>query len=147
MLDQSINIAFMIREIYTTLYNNIGKEFSKLELTVPQVFVMDLLYRHKKLKVNEISSEVNLTNATVSGILDRLEKQHMITRTRGEKDKRVVYIELTEHGNELAESFKVLINNYFTSLFEDCTIEDMENIITNLSLLKDIINKQGGQQI
>ena len=39
--------------------------------------------------------------ATMVGLLDRLEAKGLLKRTRSDKDRRVVHIDLTEQGNEL----------------------------------------------
>lgn len=136
---KGIVIASLIKETYSMLNSSIKKEFKNTELTVPQIMIIGILSKNKQMKVSDISDEMYLTNATVSGIIDRLEKQVIVKRLRSEEDKRIVYIELTDSGKEYANSFRGVIDNYFSNLFGCCSEQDIESIITGLELLKNII--------
>lgn len=72
-------------------------------LTVPQLLVMQSIRRHGKPTIGKIADEVCLSQATVTSILDRLERNELIRRERGSNDKRVVYVCLTFNGQEKLE--------------------------------------------
>ena len=60
------------------------------------------------MKITEFSNQLCLSNSTVSGIIDRLEKQEMVVRERSEEDKRVVYVSISPN---LKKCMKFFINN------------------------------------
>ena len=49
----------------------------------------------------EISRETDLNPASVTGMLDQLEAQDLVTRERSLTDRRVVQVRLTEHGGRV----------------------------------------------
>lgn len=144
---EGIMIASLIKEIYYKLNNNIGYEFKNTGLTIPQLTVLRILAKHKKLKVTDVSDLMNLTKGTVSGIIDRLEKQNLVVRTRSSEDRRVVYIELSEKGSNITESMRGTINEYFNTLFSKCSEEEISTIIEGLEILKSVVDNIGSQTL
>ena len=68
------------------------------QLTVSQLLVLQLLKSAGEMTPRQISQHVNLTQATVTTLLDRLEERQLISRRRSEADKRSVHVGLTELG-------------------------------------------------
>lgn len=139
--NNGITIAALIKEIYLKLNNNISNEFRNTRLTIPQLMVVRILAKHKRLKVSEIGEMMNLTKGTISGIIDRLEKQEIILKIRSKEDKRIVYVELAENGKNLALEMKDTMGDYFDSIFSKCSEEDMKKIFEGLALLKSIVDE------
>lgn len=133
-------IASLIREINSKLNNSIKNEFKETSLTVPQIMVIKAVSRNKRLKVSEISKEINLVNSTVSGIIDRLEKHDIVKRVRCQEDRRIVYIELSEKGYEIIKDYRHIINNFFDNIFSNCSEDETETILTGLKVLKGILD-------
>jgi len=72
-------------------------------LTGPQLVCLRELVSNGATTPGTMAKHVALSQATVTGILDRLEIRGLITRRRDTGDKRVVIVDLTEEGRELAE--------------------------------------------
>jgi DNA-binding MarR family transcriptional regulator len=54
-------------------------------------------------------------NSTITGIVDRMERDGLVMRDRSSSDRRVVLIRATEKGRELARSVKVGAMELLTS--------------------------------
>ncbi|MEZ4439082.1 MAG: MarR family transcriptional regulator [Polyangiaceae bacterium] len=67
-------------------------------LTGPQLVCLRVLGRRGSLTPSEIASEVSLSQATVTGIVDRLASRQLVTRTRSDTDRRLVTIAITDAG-------------------------------------------------
>src|SRR5690606_11278231 len=52
-------------------------------LTAPQLLVMQSIANRGEMTMGEIADEVSFSQATITTILDRLEKRELIQRTRG----------------------------------------------------------------
>ena len=96
-LSESTKIAKLFREVMLLFKHSMGKVFEDIGITAPQGMVMGILSKEKSLKITELSSKLGLSNSTVSGIVDRLEKQGMVERKRSEQDKRVVYVSVASN--------------------------------------------------
>ncbi|QVK19405.1 MarR family transcriptional regulator [Mycoplasmatota bacterium] len=141
-ISNGYQIASLIREINSKLNSSIKNELKETGLTVPQIMVIKLLFNHNRLKVSEISKEMSLVNSTVSGIIDRLEKQDIVRRIRSEEDRRIVYIELSSKGEEIVDEHKVIIKNFFNDTFSNISNEEIDTILNGLQTLKSFLNKK-----
>ena len=72
------------------------EEFS---ITLPQFDVLSELQRAEApLTMSELSRELMVSNGNVTGVIDRLEKSDLVTRSRPDYDRRVQHIDLTRKG-------------------------------------------------
>src|SRR6478735_9411232 len=86
----------------------ITKELAKrADLTGPQLTVVKLLEQVGGLSLSELSDKIRAQNSTVTGIIDRMEREGLVTRERSKEDRRVVHIRLTPKGHELAREIPV----------------------------------------
>ena len=67
-------------------------EFARGNLTGPQRLVMSALVRTQGLSLKQLSEAVSLAHSTVSGIVDRLEKQGLIERQTHPTDRRITLL-------------------------------------------------------
>ena len=74
-------------------------------MTGPQVWAMKVIAESEPIRVTDLARRMYLHPSTVVGILDRLEQQVQVTRTRSEKDHRVVTVSLTAKGRETVSRF------------------------------------------
>lgn len=86
----------------------ITKELARRSgLTGPQLTVVKLLDGIGQLSLTELSERIRAQNSTVTGIIDRMEREALVVRERSKEDRRVVYIKLTPKGRELARTAPV----------------------------------------
>jgi DNA-binding MarR family transcriptional regulator len=71
-------------------------EEGRAALTVPQVAVMRVVVRQPGISLKELSLQLSLAHSTVSGIVDRLEKQGMLGRKPDPADGRANCIHPTQ---------------------------------------------------
>jgi DNA-binding MarR family transcriptional regulator len=67
-------------------------EFARGNLTGPQRLVMSVLVPTQGLSLRQLSEAVSLAHSTVSGIVDRLEKQGLIQRQTHPTDRRITLL-------------------------------------------------------
>ncbi|MGQ9705329.1 MAG: MarR family winged helix-turn-helix transcriptional regulator, partial [Actinomycetota bacterium] len=61
-----------------------------------------LLSKEGSQTLGELSERLSRARCTVTGLIDRLEAKGLVRRRRGRRDRRQVYVSLTEKGWELA---------------------------------------------
>jgi DNA-binding MarR family transcriptional regulator len=74
---------------------------SECGITYPQYLVLLVLWEKDKQPVNDIAKRLYLETNTVTPLLQRMEKEEILTRTRGDKDARQMIVALTRKGKEL----------------------------------------------
>jgi DNA-binding MarR family transcriptional regulator len=108
----------------------ITKELAKrADLTGPQLTVVKLLEQIGDLSLSSLSEKIRAQNSTVTGIIDRMEREGLVTRERSKEDRRVVYIKLTDKGRELAREIPVEPMEIFRSALETLSAQDMKDLM------------------
>ena len=58
------------------------------------------------LSLSELSERIRAQNSTVTGIIDRMEREGLVVRARSSEDRRVVNIRLTDKGARIAREHR-----------------------------------------
>ncbi len=90
-----------LRRIIKSLQDYSQKVSSHFGITGPQLWVLKTIYQNGNLSLGELSKRMYVNPSTITGVVDRLEKKKYVLRTRNEKDRRVVKVQLTSKGNRL----------------------------------------------
>ena len=80
--------------------------FEPFGITYSQYLVLLVLWEKDHQPVNDIAHRLYLETNTVTPLLQRMEKQGLLTRTRGQKDTRQRIVSLTPRGLALREQAK-----------------------------------------
>ena len=72
-------------------------------LTYPQYLGLLVLWEKDTQPVNDIAKRLYLETNTVTPLLQRMEKEGILTRTKGTKDARQMIVELTKKGKKLQD--------------------------------------------
>ena len=70
-------------------------------ITPPQLWALTHLARQGPSRMNELAALMNLRFSSTTGLVDRLAKQGLVTRTRTEKDRREVRVAITRKGRRI----------------------------------------------
>ncbi len=112
----------------------ITKELARrANLTGPQLTVVKILQVVGDLSLSDLSERIRSQNSTVTGIIDRMEREGLVTRTRSKEDRRVVHIRLTEKGEALAGDVPVEPMLIFRSAIESLTLTETRELLRILT--------------
>lgn len=94
---------------------------------------LGLLQRHGALTAKDLAEHSGLAPASVTGLVDRLEKKGYVRRVKHPTDKRRVLVESRpEKLAELAPLFDDWVRE-ITELYEEFTTEELETVIRFLT--------------
>jgi DNA-binding MarR family transcriptional regulator len=119
----------------------LDKEFKSMHVTESQSMVMRTLNHFGDMKVSDISKKLDLSNSTVSGIIDRLVERGIVERKRSEKDRRVVMISLSEDYRQPIKKHFEAISKKLGTAMTIGTKEDLDFIVEALRKLKSILEE------
>lgn len=105
-------------------------------LTGPQLTVLKLLETFQNLSLSSLSERIRAQNSTVTGIIDRMEREGLVGRERSTSDRRVVYIKLTEKGAKLAREIRVEPLEIFRSALISLSQGDLRDLLRILMKLQ-----------
>lgn len=137
--NKSIEVSKLLREIMLLLKQNMTKVFEDRKITAPQGMVIGILSKFGKMKISDLSKQLGLSNSTISGIIDRLEKQEMVERERSQEDKRVVYVMITPKFQEIHQDFHKRIEENISNIMKRGSDEEIIKITEGLYTLKKLL--------
>lgn len=106
-------IVAAIRRIIQAVELNSRRLVEEIGLTGPQLAVLREAARSGPLPVGALARSVHLSQPTVTGVLNRLEKRGLIQRIRRSDDRRAVNVSITDAGREISESAPSLLQDNF----------------------------------
>jgi DNA-binding MarR family transcriptional regulator len=113
-------------------------------LTGPQVVLLRELVRNGEMHAAELAKNISLSHATVTDILNRLEKRALIVRTRSLVDRRRILVKPTERAVGLVEQSPPLLQEQFSEQL--ATLQDWE-LAQILSVLQRVASMMDVRQI
>lgn len=136
--DQTTHIDEIVETIvylYTESRRLTKQAAREIGLTGPQLTVLKLLDTLGDVSLSSLSERIRAQNSTVTGIIDRMEREGLVVRERSTSDRRVVYIRLTDKGRELARSVPVEPMEIFRTVLSTLSSDDTRDLLRVLGKL------------
>lgn len=114
----------------------LSKEY---KMTIPQLVCLRQLAKVGDLTTGNLAKMVFLSQATVTGILDRLEGKGFITRERSRTDRRRVFVALTDEGLRLTKEMPWPLQERFTRGLGSLTEQEQEQFDIMLKKLVEMM--------
>ncbi len=111
-------------------------------LTGPQLIVLREVFQRKELSPGELAASISLSQATVTGITDRLEKRGLLTKRKSDIDRRKTLIRATDAGQQLLEQAPPPIQESFLEQFDTLKNWEQAMILSSLQRLVDMMDAQ-----
>ena len=128
--------ARLITQAYTPVLTALG-------ITYPQYLVLMVLWEDDNLPVNDIARRLVLEPNTVTPLLQRMEKQGIVVRKKGEQDKRQQIVSLTDKGKQLEEEAYAHIPESMRNQLSACplNLDDYTNLANELDSIINTLKK------
>lgn len=107
-------------------------------ITLPQVWVLRYLSRQRECPMRELAGFMKMGLSSVTGMVDRLVKQGLANRRRTERDRRLVFVDITAKGRKALKDILDQRRKTALSLFESLTSEER---LTYLCILEKLVKK------
>lgn len=140
-VNKSYELLRIIKKVKGTIKQNIENQFGELKLTGPQGMLVGILAHTGEMRVSDVSEKMGLSNSTVSGIIDRLEIQGYVERTRSNEDRRVVWVNLTSDFRKKAEGSFKSFDTHFANIINNSTPEELDKILIGFRMLDELMTR------
>ena len=128
-------VLIAIRRIIQSIDLHSRRLVKKFGLTGPQLIILREISQSDEITASDISRAISLSQATVTGVLDRLEKRGYIVRKRSDRDRRRTLVETTQAGNHILATAPPLMQESFTKQFSDLQAWEQHMILSALHRL------------
>ncbi len=109
------------------------QEISKGVLTVPQFLIMEYLIHHGDSRMKDLATFMNVTMATMTGIIDRLVRDGCAQRLLDPSDRRIVKVALTPKGLQLTKKVQKARREVITDIFDKISPPDRREYLRILN--------------
>ena len=101
-----------------------GREIlSNYKITPPQFVALQWLFEEGDMTIGDLSNKMFLAFSTTTDLVDRMEKNNLVLRSRDPHDRRVVRIHLLDEGgriiDEVIKKRQVYLEEVLTNFSED----------------------------
>jgi len=118
-----------------------SKQLSKTSgLTSPQLLIMLEIDKVSGINSSQVAKNVNLSAATVTNILDRLENKSLVSRVRNTQDKRKVSLYLTEDGKAILVKAPQALQEHFIENFSNLAQWEQSQLLSSMERLAEMMN-------
>lgn len=104
-------------------------------VTTPQLIILKQIAGKETITVTQLAKQVSLKQATVTDILNRLERKGFVQRQKDTDDRRRVLVKETDIGKKLLEAAPSPLQDTFLEKFENLEDWKQNMILTSLQLL------------
>ena len=133
-----------VRRLYQGLHELSRNVVRETKLTGPQLWVLKIMSNTAPLRVSDLARQMYLCPATVVGILDRLEIKGLVKRSRSKRDRRVVEVNLSVVGREVAAKAPDVAQTLLVSGLEALPDQQLANVVAGMQL---VVRLLGAEQL
>ncbi|MFY9941006.1 MAG: MarR family transcriptional regulator [Desulfobacterales bacterium] len=141
----SDSVLIALRKIIQAIEMNSKKLVKRVGLTGPQLIILQEIARCGEVTAGEIARAVSVSQATVTGILDRMESRGLLVRQRSESDKRRIMVSITPAGRQTLEDAPPLMQEAFVERFSSLQEWEQTMILSALQRLVSIMDARAIQ--
>ncbi|MBB6282790.1 MULTISPECIES: MarR family winged helix-turn-helix transcriptional regulator [Geobacillus] len=132
----------LLRYIAANLKQRGREILTNYPITPPQFVALQWLLEEGDLTVGELSNKMYLACSTTTDLIDRMERNGLVSRIRDEHDRRVVRIHLLEKGERIIEEVIEKRQRDLARVLENFSDEEIVFLERCLRKLHQEMNKE-----
>ena len=99
--DEKLKYEMEFTRVIRMYYGRMQAQLAEVGIYRGQPPIMGLLYQHDGMSQKEMASALNLSPATMTVTLKRMEKAGLVRREMDEHDQRILRVHLSEQGRQM----------------------------------------------
>jgi DNA-binding MarR family transcriptional regulator len=137
LVDRYIEVSFSVNSKAECLI----KEQISSDLTNDQHYTLRYMHKVGTCTSSELAEVFNVKKSAITAMINRMWEKGLIERTRDENDRRVVYLTLTNRGNELFLKTEQRIHKLVESLITKFDQTEIEQFIQTFEKLNQLLQE------
>lgn len=123
------------------LNNEENRELTGLGITPGQINALLVLYLNENLTMGELSAEIYLAESAATRLVNRLVNLNLVKRRGDDKDRRVVRVNLTAYGRQLARLVFERRSFRFDNLAQHLGPDERNRLIVSLQAIMRVFTE------
>lgn len=110
-------------------------------LPMSHIYVLATLKRDGAVSVSDISNRFHIAKSNITPLIDHLVKMDYVERSRSERDRRIVFVELKPAGLEKMEEIEELTAKNLTEVSKSLSKKEFQDLAHALHVLSTLLEK------
>ncbi|MCE5219529.1 MarR family transcriptional regulator [bacterium] len=140
-----VEIDDLLRGIFGS-YLKMQHQASDLDMTLGQMECLRAINQLGAPSMSELSRHLHLQPSTLTGLVDGLVQRGRVVRREDPSDRRVVRVELTEHGRVVGRHHHEQVKKRLLELLGELEGPDLEALHRGLGLLYEAAQRRMREQ-
>lgn len=141
-MEKHEEVLVSLRQIIRAIDLHSKKLSKESGLTGPQLILMRSIRELGDVTIRQLSTHTNMSPATATTILDRLERNGLAERVRSTTDKRKVHANLTEKGRQLLNSAPLPLQESFINKFHNLEEWEQSLLLSSVQRIAYMMNAE-----
>lgn len=136
-----------LEEVMRRIGRRYRQRMGEDSVTFGQFAILRLLAQEGPMAMGEVAHNLGVSLAGATGLIDRLVHADMVRRYRSDADRRVVWVDLNDHGRAEYERLKAERARYFDRVFASLDDERVTQLLDILQRIdKGLESEESDQQ-
>jgi len=119
------------------LFDQIGRLLRPLRVSAAGGLVLGILRDHGSMTPSELGERLIVTRATVTGLLDSLERTGFVRRSPNAADRRSLVVEITPAGLAVVRELRTIVHRHEKAWMSSLSDADLGNFIEQMHRIQD----------
>lgn len=139
-MEKHEEILVALRQIIRAIDIHSRKLSKESGLTGPQLLLMQAIQDMGDITMRNLAQTTNMSQATATTIIDRLEQKQLVRRERSQTDKRKVYAVLTDEGVAKLKTAPRPLQESFINQFQALEAWEQNLLLSSLQRVSAMMN-------
>jgi DNA-binding MarR family transcriptional regulator len=121
------------------LFDQIGRLLRPLKVSAAGGLVLGILRDHGSMTPSELGERLIVTRATVTGLLDSLERHGFVRRSSNPADRRSLLVEITPAGLTVVQELRTIVHRHEKAWMSGLSDAELRSYIKQLHGIQDTL--------
>jgi len=126
-------ITALQRELAKSMRRHAFKHWMTLSMSTSQMKSLMCIIENEKLSSKKLADILDVTPANVTGVIDKLIEQGLVSRSESAQDRRVVFLKATEAGKKLIENLEQHASEQSSRMLSGMSEDELEHLYLGLA--------------
>ena len=122
------------------------KALLDLNLTIGQLKSLFFIGFEGSTNVSRLAEALGVTPPNITGIVDRLVEQGLVSRQENPENRRMTLLKLTEKGNQTLNKLRINELSHISTILNKLTVEELSALVQGLSALVRVTKQIEGEE-
>jgi DNA-binding MarR family transcriptional regulator len=134
------SIGFLLARTARSMKRALEARLSAYNITASQYVVLSVLDEQDGISLSQLGQLLYFDNPTITGIMDRMERDGLVERRRIADDRRVINIFLTGQGRELLKEIEPIAEAMNQEALIDFSPKQKADFVKKLNIVWKNVN-------